>query len=393
VGKALAGKTKEPEPIERLRARVSGSEPESYCELAWALRDLGTPQARAEAANLFLRAAQLDHPSGHFAAAIEARALDVRWLNRVEMALYRPYLNAAKEMGTDLFGLASYHLEEAIEAGFDGAEQLYAQWKVEGFDNFKDDAEALALLEEAAAAGNNSARYQLAVRLLGGRAGVAPDPKAAVQLLEKAADEGYAGAICRLGICYLTAEGVEKDGTLALRLLNHAADLGRSDAWLALGWIHAESGDAKEAARHFQESAELGNRAAMYHLARLQETGTGLRKDETAARRLMVKAARAGHPEAAFAVANYHASGRRNFKRDSNLAAYWYRQAAHSTVDCEGTCTLYERGARKEGEQRWELRERPSSAGVAEARVILRAMIDREEVAAEPGDDILISQT
>jgi TPR repeat protein len=232
----------------------------------------------------------------------------------------------------------------------------------------------------------------LAVRLFSGRGGFSPDPKAALPLLEKAADEGYAGAICRLGICYLTGEGVEKDRTQALRLLNQAADLGRSDAWLALGRIHAESGDAKEAARHFQESAELGNRAGMYHMARLQQSGTGLRKDETAARRLMVKAARAGHPEAAFEVANYHASGRRNFKRDSNLAAYWYRQAAHRTLGCEGTCTLYERGARKEGEQRWELRERATSPGVAEARVILRAMIDREEVAAKPGDDILISE-
>jgi TPR repeat protein len=391
VGKAAGSHSKEPEPIERLRANIAGIEPASYCELARALRELGSPEALAEAASLFLRAAQLDHVEGHFAAAIEARALDMRWLNRVEMALYRPYLNAAKDMDTDLFGLASYHLEEAIAAGFDGAEQLYAQWKVDGFDNFKDRAEAMALLEHAVAAGNNNARYQLAVRLLTG--GGQSDKKAATLLLESATAEGHAGAMCRLGICYLTGDGVAaEDRKQALLHLNQAADLGRSDASLVLGRIHQAAGDAREAARYLQESAELGNREAMYHLAQLQETGTGLRKDETAARRLMLKAARAAHPQAAFEVANYHATGRRNFKRDSNLAAYWYRQAAHSTRECAGTCKLYERGARKEGEQRWELRECASSNGVLEARAMLRAMIDREEVPAEPGDEILISE-
>jgi TPR repeat protein len=70
--------SEEPEPIETLRASVSRSEPESYYELAKALQNLGTPVAAAEAAILFLKAAQLGHAGGHYAAAVEARALDMR---------------------------------------------------------------------------------------------------------------------------------------------------------------------------------------------------------------------------------------------------------------------------------------------------------------------------
>ncbi|HEY3741642.1 MAG TPA: hypothetical protein VGL53_17440 [Bryobacteraceae bacterium] len=365
----------------------SKNTPEANYELAIALRDSGTLEARAEAARLFLKAAQLDHPGGHLEAAIEARALQMRWLSRAETSLYRSYLTAAKEMETDLFGLAAYHLEEALNADFEGAEELELQWKIDGFDNFRNAAEAIALLEPAAAAGNNNARYQLAVRRLR-----CEGSKSALALLKDAADEGHAGAICRLGICHLLGEGTDPDRKAALRCITQAADLGRSDAWLALGRVHLDSGDSREAARHFAESADLGNEDAFYQLACLQATGAGVAKDEPSSRRLMLKAAKAGHHAAAFEVGNYHLLGRRHFKRESNIAAYWYRRAARNTLYQAGTLTLFERGARKEGEDRWELRERPSSPGIAAARAALRAMIDRDEIRAEAGDDKILSE-
>lgn len=373
-----------PEPIDA--ASNFRNTPEANYEHGKALRDSGTLEGRAEAARLFLKAAQLDHPRAHLEAAIEARDLQMRWLSRAETSLYRSYLVAAKEMETDLFGLASYHLEEALSADVDGAADLEAQWKIDGFDNFRNAVEAAAVLEPAAAAGNNNARYQLAVRRLR-----CADPKSALPLLRDAAEEGHSGAICRLGICHLFGEGTDPDRKIGLRRITQAADLGRSDAWLALGHVHLDSRDSREAARYFAESADLGNEEAFYHLARLQSTGAGVAKDEPSARRFMLKAAKAGHQTAAFEVGNYHLLGRRHFKRDSNLAAFWYRHAARSTLYNAGTLTLYERGARKEGEDRWELRERPAGPGIAAARAALRAMIDRDEIRAQPGDDIILS--
>ena len=55
-----------------------------------------------------------------------------------------------------------------------------------------------------------------------------------IALLRKAAEKGDADAQCKLGVCYLHGEGVEKDEHEAVKWYRKAAEQGNADAKEAL---------------------------------------------------------------------------------------------------------------------------------------------------------------
>ena len=90
--------------------------------------------------------------------------------------------------------------------------------------------EALALLEEAVAAGDPDAKYRLA-KVLEGGLGVDPDPERALTLYQEAAAAKIPAAINDMGYFYFTGElGLDKDRERALALFQEAAAQGHTEA-------------------------------------------------------------------------------------------------------------------------------------------------------------------
>ena len=65
--------------------------------------------------------------------------------------------------------------------------------------------------------------------------GVEADPVRAAELYLQAAEQDYAPAQCNLGVCYLNGIGVETDPVQAAEWLRRAADLGFARAQSILG--------------------------------------------------------------------------------------------------------------------------------------------------------------
>jgi len=109
------------------------------------------------------------------------------------------------------------------------------------------------------------------------------------------AEQGDAHAQWRLGECYATGAGVEKN-------------------------------DA-EAAAWFLKAAMQGNVMGQSRLARCYQTGAGLPKDPTEAAKWYVKAAEQGDAEAQCRVAGAYHSGE-GLPQNDKLAVHWWRKAA-----------------------------------------------------------------
>ena len=90
--------------------------------------------------------------------------------------------------------------------------------------------EALALLEQAVAAGDPDAKYRLA-KVLEGGLGVDPDPARALKLYEEAAEAKIPAALNDMGYFHFAGElGLPKDRDAALTLFREAAAQGHTEA-------------------------------------------------------------------------------------------------------------------------------------------------------------------
>jgi localization factor PodJL len=82
-----------------------------------------------------------------------------------------------------------------------------------------------------------------------------------------------------------------------------------------------------EGLQRLRQAARLGHPAAQFHLARLYESGEGVKKDEAEARRWTEQAARGGDGKAMHNLALYYFEGVGGAK-DPATAAQWFRRAA-----------------------------------------------------------------
>jgi Sel1 repeat len=142
--------------------------------------------------------------------------------------------------------------------------------------------EELAGVRAAAERGDAAAQTRLGVRYLTGN-GVATDATEAVRWYRKAADQGYAPAENELGLCYVAGKGVEKDAAQAVRWYRLAAEQGLAAAQSNLANHYRDgSGVAQsleEAILWFQKAAEQGYAPALNQLGLCCETGHGVQAD------------------------------------------------------------------------------------------------------------------
>lgn len=120
----------------------------------------------------------------------------------------------------------------------------------------------------------------------------------AVELYQKAAEQGLAEAQNQLGEMYFYGRGVKKDRTEAIEWYKIAANQDYVPALYNIaemyryGWGVEQ--DYAEAVNFYYEAAEKGHAVSQYHLGYMYEYGFGVRKDLKEARLWYNRAARQG---------------------------------------------------------------------------------------------------
>ncbi len=157
-------------------------------------------------------------------------------------------------------------------------------------------------LRQAAAGGNPSALFEIAVRYSDG-VGVKPDLTQAVKYYEKAAASGLAPAQYRLGSLFEKGQGVAKDLEAAQLWYTRAASQGNAKATHNLAVLYAEgiNGEPEfpKAAEWFERSAGFGVRDSQYNLGILYARGLGVEKNLVDSYKWFALAARQGDADAA----------------------------------------------------------------------------------------------
>lgn len=155
-------------------------------------------------------------------------------------------------------------------------------------------------LRLAAANGDPSAEFEVAVRLDEGR-GIARDLEQAVVWYRRSASRGFAPAQYRLGTLYERGLGVSADRGRAMAWYRSAAEKGNVKAMHNFAVLNAsaEFADFETAAHWFGEAAERGLVDSQFNLAVLHETGRGADQDLKQAYKWFALAARGGDKEAA----------------------------------------------------------------------------------------------
>lgn len=181
---------------------------------------------------------------------------------------------------------AEEYLIKATEYG-----NTYAQTKLANLYIKRNDPweaqKAVALLQLAAASGNDMAQYQLGkIRI--DETSKYFNPNQGIELLEKSAEQDNDFALFTLGNIYLKGNITEKDIQSALRYLNTASDKGNQFAQYSLGIIYLNGkdedikADIDKAIQYLDLSANQGNAFAQYNLGKLYLENEDIRDIEKA---------------------------------------------------------------------------------------------------------------
>lgn len=154
-----------------------------------------------------------------------------------------------------------------------------------------------ARIEQAAAAGNAVAQYQLGLQLMAG-----PQKAEGLSLLRRAANQGMAMAQYRLAKAYETGDGVEASITQARQWTERAAAGGNRAAMHDLGVFFARGEgaplDQATAFRWFRQAADLGVPDSQFNIGVLYERGQGTAANPSEALFWFLVAARSGDDDA-----------------------------------------------------------------------------------------------
>lgn len=220
----------------------------------------------------------------------------------------------------------------------------------------------IALLRNLAENGDAGAQLQLGLAYQEGRYGLAPDPKAGLDWLARAADSGQSYAADLVGTAYADGRGTTPDPAAAHRWWTLAARAGNAHAALRLGEQLAATAP-RQAERWLDQAAAQGNRQAARDLRTLyrrqgapandRQPGTRpldviaarthsptlqavagawdlLTRSTAAGQRTkpLLRRARAGDPTAEFQLGLRYRDGAWGVARDPAQAAYWLQRAA-----------------------------------------------------------------
>lgn len=207
----------------------------------------------------------------------------------------------------------------------------------EGSDGQEPDYdEAATVIKIAADRGSAAALTDYGVYLMNGE-GVEKDEAAAVECWKKAAQQDFAPAQYKLGVCYTQgACGVEKDDALAAQYFVKAAEGGIADAMFNLAIFYGNGIgvgiDGAKSMEYLEKAVALEQPAACYFLgSRLVTKENRTEEETTRGADLLQQSAEKGYPEAQFIYGMCCEEGR-GVEKDLAEAAGWYRRAAKAGI-------------------------------------------------------------
>ena len=158
----------------------------------------------------------------------------------------------------------------------------------------------------------------------------------AVRLFRKAAEQGYVGAQCNLGVCYKNGQGVPQNYSQAVYWYRKAAGQGLAVAQYNLGCCYADgrgvSQNYSQAVYWFCKAAEQGDVDAQNTLGVCYEKGEGVTKDYSQAVNWYRKAAEQGYADAQCNLGRCYATGQ-GVTKDYAQARYWLMKAKEQGND------------------------------------------------------------
>ena len=157
------------------------------------------------------------------------------------------------------------------------------------------------------------------------------DLKEAVKWYKKAAEQGYAGAQCNLGVMYRNGSGVEKNYEKAVEWYRKAADQGYAKAQCKLGFMYSNGygveKDYGKALEWNRKAADQGYAKAQNNLGLVYDNGYGVEKDYEKAVEWYHKAAEQGYVDAQCNLGFMYFKGS-GVEKNYEKAVEWYRKAA-----------------------------------------------------------------
>lgn len=232
-------------------AAASAGLPEAWVDLGrcrW--NGWGTPEDHELAILAFARAGELGSVEGAFLAAANLGNLG-RWEEAARWA------------------------HRAVELGDEGgdARTLLGRMALHGLARAADVAEAVPLLDAAAAAGNPDAMMELSLLLEAGR-GVRRDPERSAALLREAAVRGQPVACLNLGAAHAAGRaGFRQDWAEAVRWYGRASEAGSGRASFTLALMYRRGQGVARDADRADAYLELAQRQGFDVERHLREIG------------------------------------------------------------------------------------------------------------------------
>lgn len=189
---------------------------------------------------------------------------------------------------------------------------------------------ALQLYQKAADQGHPPSQFSLG-RMYSNGKGVIRDPKQAVYWWKKAADQGYALAQDILGWMYSNGEGVARNKKLAAHWYQKSAAQGKARAQHGLGMMYYKgegvARDPKQAVYWWTKAAEQGYAYSQTNLGAMYEAGTGVARDAKQAVYWFQRAADQGDAAGQNNLGTMYQNGK-GVERDAKQAIYWRTKSA-----------------------------------------------------------------
>ena len=168
-------------------------------------------------------------------------------------------------------------LEQAAEAGQVAAANRLAEIYLGGLGVDPDVEKALHYYGVGLINDSEGAVVGLGDALRTGTRQLAPNPKVAMDLFQRAADKGEAGAMRRIASMYLNGEAVAQDVVRAEQMLTELAEAGDAQSFVDLGDLYREgtfvTADMPKAVGFYEKASALGFNAGTTRLAGLYLAG------------------------------------------------------------------------------------------------------------------------
>lgn len=217
------------------------------------------------------------------------RAEGIQWLQRAadqQLAVAQAALGGAYLEGRlvpEDFPAAWKWLRAAADQGLAFAQHYLGRAFANGWGTRADPGAAVRWFQAAATNNYPPAWLSLGLLTLRGQGGLAPNPAAALKLIQQAADAGDPGAQTELGFMQNLGLHVPQDPVAALAWFRKAAAQGFAPGQVHLAGAYASGAvcpvDLPAALDLYRKAADQGNAAAAFALAELYAGGEGSPRD------------------------------------------------------------------------------------------------------------------